>query len=544
MKGVVAAGHHITAEAGAQALREGGNAFDAAVCAVLTSCAAESTLTALGAGGFMLVHTASGEDRLYDFFVEAGGRGLDHSGRADLVAVEVLFDDVPQLFNIGPSSFGVPGTAAGIWQVAEGLCSMPFAELAKPAIRCAREGVRMTPEQAYVFTLLDPVLTHFPETRALYAPEGRMLGRRRALPLPRSRGRARAARRRGAELDLRGRDGAAHLRLGLRARRAALARGHGRIPGDRARAVRAVYRGRDVLTNPPPSSGGILIAFALDLLERSGGSPSRGSAESIALLAEVMEEANQVRAGAEFNRELHEEGCAERFLSGGHFDAALSRIGRARRRRPQARALGTDRLGSTTHISVIDCDGNARASHARTAPARECSSRARASTEQHARRGGPESARATTCTTPGCAYEHDGADDRVGRRRVELSVGSAGSNRIRSAILQMIRYVVDEGMSVHEAIHSGRIHYENGVLHAEPGFEPAALDELERRGLRGRCAGGASTCSSAAPRPPGGSGHGRALRRGRPAPRRRSRGRSLKTATKKAVDPQADRRVY
>ena len=70
MKGVVAAGHHLTAEAGAQVLREGGNAFDAAVCAVLTSFASESLLTGLGAGGFMLAHTASGEDHLYDFFVD------------------------------------------------------------------------------------------------------------------------------------------------------------------------------------------------------------------------------------------------------------------------------------------------------------------------------------------------------------------------------------------------------------------------------------------------------------------------------------------
>src|SRR5438552_14048262 len=175
MKGVVAAGHHVTAEAGAQVLRDGGNAFDAAVCAVLTSFASESTLTGLGAGGFLLGHTASGEDHLFDFFVEAGGQGLDPARRADLVAAEVLFEDVPQIFNIGPSSCGVPGTAAGLWEVAERHCSMPFAELARPAIRCAREGVRVTPEQAYVFTILDPVVTRFPETRALYAPDGRLL---------------------------------------------------------------------------------------------------------------------------------------------------------------------------------------------------------------------------------------------------------------------------------------------------------------------------------------------------------------------------------
>ena len=483
MKGVVAAGHHVTAEAGAQALREGGNAFDAAVCAVLTSCAAESTLTALGAGGFMLVHTASGEDRLYDFFVEAGGRGLDHSGRADLVAVEVLFDDVPQLFNIGPSSVGVPGTAAGIWQVAEDLCSMPFAELAKPAIRCAREGVRLTPEQAYVFTLLDPVLTRFPETCALYAPEGRMLGAGELFRFPEL----------GDALERLADEGPSSIYAGETAQRICdwvCERGGLLSPEDMAGyrvidrdPVRAVYRGRDVMTNPPPSSGGVLIAFALDLLERSARQPEPGSAESIALLAEVMEEANQVRAGAEFNRELHEEGCAERFLSGGHFDAALSRIesklGGAGRRRARS---SSDRLGSTTHISVIDCDGNAASV--------TCSNGTGSGVLVPGTGIHLNNMLGEEDLNPLGYHMHDPGMRVTSMMApmiglvdgdVELSVGSAGSNRIRSAILQTIRYVV-EGMSVHEAIHSGRIHYENGVLHAEPGFEPTALDELERRG--------------------------------------------------------------
>ena len=109
MKGVVAAGHPLTAEAGAKALRAGGNAFDAAVTAVLASFATESPLTGLGAGGFMLAHVEGEGDHLLDFFVEAGGRKLQVERRAELVALEVLFDDVPQVFNVGPASCGVPG---------------------------------------------------------------------------------------------------------------------------------------------------------------------------------------------------------------------------------------------------------------------------------------------------------------------------------------------------------------------------------------------------------------------------------------------------
>src|SRR6476620_11405992 len=114
MRGVVAAGHPLTAEAGATVLREGGNAVDAAVCAVLASFAVESPLTGFGAGGFMLVQADSAEPVLIDFFVAAPGRdGIARS--AELVPVPVHFDaETTQTFYVGPASCGVPGTAAGL----------------------------------------------------------------------------------------------------------------------------------------------------------------------------------------------------------------------------------------------------------------------------------------------------------------------------------------------------------------------------------------------------------------------------------------------
>ena len=71
---------------------------------------------------------------------------------------------------------------------------------------------------------------------------------------------------------------------------------------------------------------------------------------------------------------------------------------------------------------------------------------------------------------------------------IELSLGSAGSNRLRSAILQVIRYVVDYGMSVAEAVRTGRMHYEAGTLHAEPGFSAERSTSSARRGYES-CAG-------------------------------------------------------
>src|SRR5205809_7115331 len=104
-RGAVAAGHPLTAEAGAAVLREGGNAVDAAVAAVLTSFATESPLTGFGAGGFMLVHTAR-DDVLCDFFVEMPGpAGV--ARRPELVPIALLFRGTPQTRAVGAASPGV-----------------------------------------------------------------------------------------------------------------------------------------------------------------------------------------------------------------------------------------------------------------------------------------------------------------------------------------------------------------------------------------------------------------------------------------------------
>src|SRR3954469_15253719 len=101
MRGVVAAGHPLTAEAGARVLRAGGNAVDAAVGAMLTSWVAEPLLTGPGAGGYLLVGGNGREPVLLDFFVAAPGLGAGDRPRAELVAVDVDFGDAIQVFNSG-----------------------------------------------------------------------------------------------------------------------------------------------------------------------------------------------------------------------------------------------------------------------------------------------------------------------------------------------------------------------------------------------------------------------------------------------------------
>ena len=484
MKGVVAAGSQLTAEAGAWALREGGNAFDAAVCCVLASFTSESLLTGMGAGGFLLAHTADNEDHLLDFFVEAGGRGLDPESRVELVAAEVRFDETPQIFNVGPASCGVPGTPAGVWEMCERFCTMPLSELVKPGVRYAREGVTVDRVQAYVFQLLRAVVTVEPESCALYAPEGNLLKAGDTFRFADLADGLERFAAEGPDWVYRG-DGGRAVTEWL------IERG-GMVSDEDMDAyrvlerdpVRTAYRGREVLTNAPPSSGGVLIAYALALLERVH-SGDLGEADALVLLTEVMGETNRAREG-DFHLRLHEPHLPQWFLSDGLVDAAAGRIEQAVSSGAPAReGSAPANLGSTTHLSVLDEAGNAAAitcsngtSSGVVVPGTGIHLNNMLGEEDlnplgfHRHEAGT---RVTSMMAPTTVLRNG---------EIELSLGSAGSNRLRSAILQVIRGVVDDGADIIHAVERGRLHYEAGILHAEPGFDSTALDEVEKRGYR------------------------------------------------------------
>src|ERR1700716_2525394 len=137
--GVVAAGHPLTAQAGANVLREGGNAVDAAVAAMLVSFVTEPLLTGLGAGGYMLVAGSGQEPTLLDFFVQAPTRRGDGS-EAELRGIDVSFGDAAQVFHIGPASCGVYGTPAGVCEAIRRWGTAPLEELVGPAVGLAPGG--------------------------------------------------------------------------------------------------------------------------------------------------------------------------------------------------------------------------------------------------------------------------------------------------------------------------------------------------------------------------------------------------------------------
>src|ERR671925_1022002 len=161
MRGAVAGGHPLTADAGARVLEAGGNAVDAAVAAALLSWVAESPLTGPGAGGFMLVHRARDRStRVFDFFTAIPGLGHDGAlGTMDEVLVDFSGDST-QLFHIGAASCAIPGAALGLEAAHKMFGRLPWRDLFQPAIELARGGVELNDGQAYLHRILDLILRH------------------------------------------------------------------------------------------------------------------------------------------------------------------------------------------------------------------------------------------------------------------------------------------------------------------------------------------------------------------------------------------------
>src|SRR3954469_4652491 len=175
MKGAVAAGHPLTAGAGARILEEGGNAVDACVAAAFAAWVAESPLTGPGAGGFALVAPADGRPaRVADFFVATPGLGRPVPPGAEMHAIDVGFggdSDTTQVFRIGEPSCAVPGAVAGLEAVHRAYGRLPWRELLQPGIELARAGVDLTRPQAHLHAILDQILRHTPEGRRVYSRE-------------------------------------------------------------------------------------------------------------------------------------------------------------------------------------------------------------------------------------------------------------------------------------------------------------------------------------------------------------------------------------
>lgn len=449
-KGAVAAGHKATAEAAVEILRAGGNAFDAIIAGLWAACVCEPVLAAPGGGGFLMAHDGgknAESARLFDFFCNAPRVRRD-PGAIEFVEVFADFGATRQAFHIGAGAAAAPGFMPGIEAVHGELASLPMTDLIGPAVLLAKGGVTVTPFQAYLFDVVTPILTWTPQARAIFAPGGDLLRAGERLTNP-ALGEA--------------------LRMIAQGRQAPIAqamveecktyRGHLRAADfDRYRVVerRPVELAIGDVTiwlNPPPAVGGMLAgAMLADYAAAPGPRSAVNCARAIARIDGAWR-----RDGAAIAKMLGH--CGEQPAGG----------------------PGTGNLAvrGTTHISVIDGEGRAASA---TVTNGEGNGRilgdfgfmlnnmlGEADLNPDGFHNWRPGARLSSMMAPTLARLADGT---------LVALGSGGSNRIRTAIFQVLAARLLDGKSPADAVAAPRLHLEEGRLDIEAAGEWEEKDAL------------------------------------------------------------------
>ncbi len=440
---LVAGGHPETVSAASHALAAGGNAFDAVVAAGFAAAVAEPGLTSLGGGGFLLAHPVGQEPVVVDFFVDTPGLGRPPGtarGEPAITPVVVRFRGADQTFHAGHGSVAVPGCLAGYLHIHRRFGTLSLDELIDPARHLARHGVVVNAQQAEVLGLLASTFALSKEGKDLYLSDGRPLqvGDRCTNP---------------ALADLLD-DLAAGVISGLAdpvlagPLEACMAANGGLVTGDDLRAHQVVERpplrleweGSRLLTNPPPSFGGDLIARALQQLT---GAPDPDTPEGAQVLAAALASIHD-----------HHTGNGPRAVRG------------------------------TTHVSIADHEGNLAAM---TTSNGTCSgvfvpgtgvqlNNIMGEEDLHPEglHAGPPGVRVGSMMSPTILEGPDGW----------VVLGSGGSERIRSAITTVLARILLGGQNhsrrvdLEEVIKAPRLHWDGTTLQLEPGLDAEVVAGL------------------------------------------------------------------
>lgn len=472
-QGLVAAGHPATAEAGADILRAGGNAVDAAIAAITTSFIAEPVLTSAGGGGFMLLFDPSShQSRLYDGFARMPfGKPLTGI-EPELKAIPIDFGDTVQSFHIGQASVGTPSLLAMLFQAHREQGKLPLKEVLAPGLDAARSGIRLNQLQSSFIKLLTPILTDTEACRILHTTT-------RKGELSETlwqEGESFCNPDLANTLEMLAIEGIDEMYQGDLAKEIVKAcTPYGLLGMDDMRAKQVEVRtplsiellGGTLLTNPPPSSGGLLIAYASIMLERLYRSDQTSNTPWPVLAAEGLRAASQLRRES-FDQRIHDKNIIAQLLDTAHQEKNIANVFS---RFHSMQKEPDNRHGSTTHISVVDSNGMAVSM---TSSNGEGSGIVVPGTGIHLNNmlgeadinplGFHALAGGTTLSSmmaPSIFLEQGNPS---------LVLGSGGSNRLRGAILQVLLRNRLLGEDIESAIHAPRLHNEGNELDIEPAF--------------------------------------------------------------------------
>ncbi|MGB1581111.1 MAG: gamma-glutamyltransferase [Nevskiales bacterium] len=462
--GVVAAGHGVSAQAAADILSNGGNAYDAIAAGFFAACVAEPVLTSLGGGGFAMVRPKGGDPYVYDSFCQTPIKPRP-AAELDFLAIEADFGTAQQTFHIGAGSIATPGIVAGLFAMHKDLGLMPMPEVVQPAIAAAKKGVRVTDFQAYVLQVVHAIYSREPASRSLFASPGkpdRLIQAGEIFTNPEL----------ADVLDSLAQEGPALFYRGEIAQRMlAQTRGSGHLCAQdleaysviRQRPLLRDFAGWQVALNPPPASGGLLIALGLSLLQ--GLAIPQDNNQHAKLIACILNSTQEARIRCQAQGELSSEVLLDPELVRKYQKQISTRLAALR---------------GTTHLSVLDSQGNAAA--LTVSNGEGCGTLLPGCGFMLNNMLGEDdlnpqgfhqwaaNQRLTSMMCPGMAAHASGD---------MLVFGSGGSNRIRSAILQVLVNFMGRKLPLDEAIEAPRLHVESQHLSIEGGHSDQLSADLQ-----------------------------------------------------------------
>jgi gamma-glutamyltranspeptidase/glutathione hydrolase len=459
-KGTISSGDVHTSQAGAAILEAGGNAYDAICAALLSAPLSEPMLSSAGGGGFLLSYDKDHQSELYDFFVDVPP---NRDIKKDFYPITVDFGNTQQDFHIGMSSAAVPGVLAGIHKIHQEKGSLPLCDIITPALKLADEGFYLSKMQAKFVKLLEPILASTDSSKALFFIKDKLIDHTQRFVNHEYADFLRAFAAEGSAIFYQGE---------IADRIETMSKQYGGLLDKdilqsyqvhKREPIQMDFRNCSIVTNPPPSAGGVLISFALKLMDELDMGTFNSPQHLISLIETLVSTAdfrheyiNEHLHAIGLEQILDDENLIHRFIN-------------------QTKEK-VNFWGNTTHISVMDAQGNCASS--------------------------------TLTNGEGCGHVIPGTgimlNNMLGEEdlnphgffkweagvrlpsmmaptvvlkegKPSLVLGSAGSNRIRSAITQAILNYTVFHKSITETTRLPRLHFERNQLFFEPDINENVL---------------------------------------------------------------------
>ncbi len=505
--------HHDATDAGVEILREGGNAVDAAVAVGFALAVVHPVAGNIGGGGFMLIRPGSQK------LAHGVPHFLDYREKAPAAASANMYldaqgDVVPKMSTVGAKACGVPGTVAGLAYAEKQYGRLGLAKVMQPAIRLASEGFVLTDDEAR--TLRSPLLAQFPESKRIFQRDGRNYATgERFLQRELARTLLRIAKDpedfyKGM---MAGEIAAYESKVGGLITRADLAAYQVK---ERTPLV-GTYHGLEVLTSPPPSSGGIVLLETLNILSgydlpKLGGDRSP---EQVHYITEAFRRAYMDRG--DFLGDPDFNTMPLKQLADPAYAAAWRRTINPVKPSPSATLMrpagflpeppkqdaAPHESPQTTHFSVVDEDGNAVAStytlnfgFGNGMTVEGLGFLLNDEMDDFASKmgvpngfgliQGPANAigpgkRPLSCMTPTIVSEAP-AGKKLGKLRLVL--GSPGGSTIMTTVVNDLISVVDNGLDIQAAADAPRFHHQYlpDVLQFEKAFPLGVVNTMKANG--------------------------------------------------------------